>query len=263
MNQYLSSASLKALAKGQLLGKYGTVIGAYLLHFLCAVPFGLAVTLFISTDTIWGTLIYCIALFLFGLLSGYFIAGETYIYLKIACNQTPYVSDLFHFFRGDTLKLFQVQAVLTAIDIICTLPSLLLSSHINQSLLSFDADMAAAGVLPVNASLFLVYIILYLAGTIINFYVHSLLFSQVFYLMLDFPEYTAPELLKRSARLMKGSKGRLLYISLSFVPLIILGAFSFGIAFLWLIPYMEAVNANFYLDLIRKSKNVKMNSEEL
>ncbi len=255
MNQYLSSASLKSLAKGQLLGKYGTVIGAYLLHFLCLIPIGIGITLFTATDTILGILFYCIVLFLFGLLSGYFIAGEAYIYLKIACNQTPFVSDLFHFFRGDTVKLFQIQAVLTIVDILCSLPSLLLSNHINQSLLSFDVSAAAQGALPVNASLFLIYIILYLAGTIINFYVHSLLFSQVFYLMLDFPEYTAPELLKKSARLMKGSIGRLLYISLSFVPLIILGAFSFGIAFLWILPYMEAVYANFYLDLIRKQSN--------
>lgn len=254
MNQYLSSASLKSLAKGQLLGKYGTVIGAYLLHFLCTIPIGMAVTLFTSVSTIWGILIYCAALFLFGLLSGYFIAGESYIYLKIACNQTPFVSDLFHFFRGDTIKLFQIQAFLTAIDILCSLPSLLMSNHISQSLLSFDMNTAAVDALPVNAPLFLVYIILYLAGTIINFYVHSLLFSQVFYLMLDFPEYTAPELLKRSARIMKGNKGRLLYVSLSFVPLILLGALSFGIAFLWLLPYMEAVYANFYLDLIRKQQ---------
>lgn len=252
MNQYLSSASLKALAKGQLLGKYGTVIGAYLLHFLCTIPVGMAVTLFTSTDTNLGIFIYCIALFLFGLLSGYFIAGETYIYLKIACNQTPFVSDLFHFFRGDTIKLFYIQAVLTAVNILCSLPSLLVSSHINRSLLSMDMNAAAAGTLPVNASLFLIYIILYLAGTFINFYVQSLLLSQVFYLMLDFPDNTAPELLKKSIRLMKGSKGRLLYITLSFVPLILLGALSFGIAFLWLLPYMEAVYANFYLDLIKK-----------
>ena len=32
MKEHLSSASLKSLAKGQLLGKYGTVIGACAIH---------------------------------------------------------------------------------------------------------------------------------------------------------------------------------------------------------------------------------------
>ncbi len=254
MNQYLSSASLKSLAKGQLLGKYGTVIGAYLLHFICLIPFAMAISLFINTNSLAGTLIYCFALFIFGVFSGYFIAGESFIYLKIACNQTPFISDLFHFFREDALKIFHIQAVLTAINILCSMPALIVSNFISHSILSFDINTAATETLPVSGSLFLIYIVLYLAGTIINFYVQSLLLSQVFYLTLDFPEYTAPELLKRSIRLMKGSKGRLLYISLSFVPLLLLGMLSFGIAFLWLLPYMEAVYANFYLDLIRKKQ---------
>lgn len=38
MNQYLSSASLKSLAKGQLLGKYGILTGILAMHILCTVP---------------------------------------------------------------------------------------------------------------------------------------------------------------------------------------------------------------------------------
>jgi uncharacterized membrane protein len=70
--------------------------------------------------------------------------------------------------------------------------------------------------------------------------------------MLDFPQYTAPELIRMSIRLMKGHKGRLFYIQLSFFPLWVLSMFSCGIGILWLLPYMEATSANFYLDLIKK-----------
>ena len=95
MNQYLSSASLKTLAKGQLLGKYGTVIAAYLIHLLCIFTVNRAISLLIGTGTIIGILLSAIANFLLSLFSGYFLAGEAFIYLKIACNQRPLVSDLF------------------------------------------------------------------------------------------------------------------------------------------------------------------------
>ena len=101
MDQFLSSASLKAMARGQLLGKYGTVIGAYLLHFLCIVPVTMIASRVIGTDSIGSSLVYCAASFLISLLTGFFLAGEAFIYLKIACGQIPAVSDLCHCFHGD------------------------------------------------------------------------------------------------------------------------------------------------------------------
>ena len=54
-----------------------------------------------------------------------------------------------------------------------------------------------------------------------------------------------------SRQIMKGHKGRLFYISISFLPLYLLGIFSFFIAFLWLLPYTNTVMANFYMDLMK------------
>lgn len=55
---------------------------------------------------------------------------------------------------------------------------------------------------------------------------------------------------------MKGSKGRFFYLTVSFFPLLLLGFLSCGIAFLWLVPYMNATYAEFFLDLIKKSEPV-------
>ena len=85
----------------------------------------------------------------------------------------------------------------------------------------------------------------------------TLLFSQIYYLMFDFPEYSESQLFKMSMQLIKGHKARLFYIELSFLPLMILCVMSCGIGFLWLLPYMEATYANFYLDLIRKQSAVR------
>ena len=252
MNQYLSSVSLKSLAKGQLLGKYGTAIGALLLHMLCFSPLSCAITTAIGTNTLPTIFIYSIALFILQLFNGYFRVGQIYISLKIACNQTPSVKDLFHFFRGDSSKLISIQAVLGGVYVLCNLPLLIVQHYVNRSITHYDINALNEGQLPVNAALFLTYALLYVANLVIVIYVRYLLLSQAFFLMLDFPEYSASQLLKMSIQLMKGSKGRLLYLRLSFIPLLFLGLFSCGIALLWIIPYINTTLANFYLDLIKK-----------
>lgn len=253
MDQFLSSASLKSMARGQLLGKYGTLIGAYLLHFLCVVPVTMVASSVIGTNSIGSILIYCIASFLISLLGGFFLAGESFIYLKVACGQIPAVSDLFHCFQGDQAKVIHIQSILAAASILSSLPSMIVGSFMGRSMVSLmlGTPSADAGA---NASLFLLYAVFYVAGTAVTVFV-GLLLSQAYYLMLDFPEYTAPQLVKMSIRLMKGHKGRLFYIQLSFFPLLMLSMFSCGIGLLWLLPYMDATSANFYLDLIKKSRN--------
>ncbi|MGN1180443.1 MAG: DUF975 family protein, partial [Suilimivivens sp.] len=88
-------------------------------------------------------------------------------------------------------------------------------------------------------------------GSIANV-ILSLMFSQSFYLMLDFPGYSAKDVLVKSNVIMKGNKGRLFYIDLSFIPLFLLGLCTCCIGFLWILPYYQSTRANFYLDLMKK-----------
>ena len=89
--------------------------------------------------------------------------------------------------------------------------------------------------------------------------VTRLLLSQTFFLLQDFPQYSAKELMKMSCQIMKGHKGRLFYIAVSFLPLYLLSAFSFFIAFFWLVPYTNAVMANFYMDLMKNRNQTSAN----
>lgn len=238
MNEYLSSASLKSLAKGQLLGKYGTLIGIYLIHFGCIMFISFSTTSMIDATTLTGNIILYVVTFLINLLTGILLYGESYIFLKIACNQKITVSDLFYGFKTEPDKIIKVQAVIAAVSLICTLYDLLSPSVIQQ---------------PDNAYLFLAYVVLFIIFTTINV-IFSLSVSQCYYLMLDFPQYSPMEVLKKSISLMKGNKGRLFYIELSFIPLLLLGMCSCCVGFLWVLPYLQAVQANFYLDLIKKKK---------
>ena len=52
-----------------------------------------------------------------------------------------------------------------------------------------------------------------------------------------------------SIKMMKGNKWKFFVIELSFIGWAILSALTFGIGFLWLIPYISLTQANFYRDL--------------
>ena len=54
---------------------------------------------------------------------------------------------------------------------------------------------------------------------------------------------------------MVGHKGRLFYIYVSFLPLLLVAMLSCGIGLLWLIPYMNATQTEFFLDLIQNKNN--------
>lgn len=254
MNQYLSSASLKSLAKGQLLGNYGILAGILAIHILCIVP----VTFSLSPLSGVSTLLYCAASYVISILSGFFIAGETFVYLKLACSQRPVLSDLFCCLTQGAqkaVKVLRIQSILAAVSILCTLPSTYIGNSLTKSILSTETSF---DVFPFSPALFLFYTILLVAGSVLDIF-FNLLFSQIYYLMFDFPEYSETQLFKMSMQLIRGNKGRLFYIELSFLPLIILCLMSCGIGFLWLFPYMQATYANFYLDLVRKQGAARRN----
>lgn len=236
MNKHLSSASLKSLAKGQLLGKYSTLVAAYAIHLCCIAFTTFSTALLVDTSTVIGTVIFYAISVLLNLLGGLFLYGEAYIYLKIACNRPVTVNDLFHGFQTVPDKILKVQFVFAMVSLVCSLPELLSPSLMQN---------------PENPYLILIYISLTIIATVVNV-IFSLTYSQCYYLMLDFPDHTHKEVFAQSKRIMKGNRGRLFYIELSFLPLLCLGLCSCCITYLWLFPYIQAVQANFYLDLMKK-----------
>lgn len=252
MNEFSSSAQLKALSKSQPQGNYGSVIGIFALHILCTVSLSFILVPFSRL----GLELYFVLAFLESLFAGFFIAGEALVYLKIACHERPALSDLFYYFRGPYsergTKVIRIQLVLAAVSVLCSMPYTYVQQALAKDMITqLNTDSTAD--LPFNAVLFLVYAILLVAGFAIQIFV-QLLLSQAYYLMLDFPEYSGPQLLRLAPKLIKGHKARLFYIMLSFFPLILLCLFSCGIGFLWIYPYMQTTFANFYLDLVQKRK---------
>ena len=71
-------------------------------------------------------------------------------------------------------------------------------------------------------------------------------YSLSFYVLNDNPEMDASAALERSKELMKGQKGKLFTLYLSFIGWAFLCTLTLGIGYLWLAPYVQTSVANFY-----------------
>jgi uncharacterized membrane protein len=74
-------------------------------------------------------------------------------------------------------------------------------------------------------------------------------YSMAPYIMAEDPDVGVFEAIRRSKEMMMGYKWKYFCLSISFLGWIILGTFTCGIGLLWVIPYMEAANAVFYLEV--------------
>ena len=74
----------------------------------------------------------------------------------------------------------------------------------------------------------------------------AMAYSMVYYVKLDNPELGVLEVLGKSSRMMKGHKMDYFILNLSFIGWEILGAFTLGILYIWLVPYMQVTICKFY-----------------
>lgn len=233
MKKYATSAALKARARESLLGRYLTFSGVFvtlgLLQYIITVPSSL-----MQAMPPWGMILYYAGTFCLELFFAIFQVGIAYLFLSNACGQYVNSGGLFTGFWNSPGKAVQIQLVPSLILLLPNvLPDILLSQFLATA----------------QKRWLLYFVVLSLVFLPLKIYV-QILYSQVFFVMLDFPEMDAWECLRYSRRLMKGNKLRYLYVMLSFIPLTVLGVLSCGIGLFYVYPYQEQTFANFYLDLM-------------
>lgn len=81
----------------------------------------------------------------------------------------------------------------------------------------------------------------------------ALSYSMTPYILLEHPEMSALDAIKCSKEMMRGNKGRLFCLELSFIGWMLLSILTWNIGFLFLNPYKNAANAAFYLDVSGKN----------
>lgn len=267
-NRILSNPSLRDRARGALTGRFGQAVLAFFLAWL--ISFGARFLLSFLLTFAWSCLIitkevisagmslqvlaeimedstrlssYYLPLNLADLVltmgisvyTGVFKVGLSLYTLNLACGRQAVITNIFYGFNNHFRKSLHLSAAYTLTQWIFLLPANLCFILKNQE--------ASATVIMICAAL--------TAGGFVLSCCLLLHISQCFFLMLDFPGYSAGELLRLSVRIMEGHKKRLLMLILGFIPLYLFAALTFGIALLWVVPYTEAAMAFFFLNLIQ------------
>lgn len=247
MKQYKKNYELKNTAKDRLEGKYRGAMLILLLSFIIS-WFARLIIHSVASSTMNSVyvmsnsaetaravgILFDVVLLAANILLGVMNAGIALYFLNIACGQQPFTRDLFYGFKNDSKKALVVSAAVTLCNTVCLGPG----EYLAQNFLN---TRDGKWVLPA------------LAATAVGLCIYipvSLGIAMSFFLMLDFPGKSGKETLQLCWRVMKGNRGRLFLLELSFLPLMLLCILSFGIGFLWLEPYMQMTYAHFFLDLM-------------
>lgn len=238
MIKYQSYSNLKNSAKIKLDGFFGLAITAWLL-LKCMSYVGSSLTnmLVPGNDTTSFILFYLLSLII-SVFVGAFNVGLAFFYLSLACGKPCHSLVIIKAFKDQPEKAIKVSLVHTLINFVCLTPSshlllVLMQEKTMTNLMNCLIAFAIGYVIYIPASLFL---------------------SQTWYLMVDFPDYTAKEVLLTGCKLMKKHFFRLLFLKISFLPVMLLGILSFGVGLIWIIPYKQMTYTCFYLDIMNPEK---------
>lgn len=230
-----TSAEIKRLARENLTHRYGIPMAAMvvteLITMVLLLPFSWNIT---PQSSVRELTIYYVASFVISLLGVVLSVGRIVIALRMARKQEYRFGDMFYGFLHHSDRYILATLLLTAICLIPAVPVVAVSA------LAMVYDGIAA-------KLVLAVVILLFAIAEI---VLTMQYALVFYLLIDHPKMKLVEAFRVSRERMRGNKGRLFYICLSFLGWGVLAALSFGIGYLWIGPYMIQTQVGFYLDVV-------------
>lgn len=247
----ITSKELKKRAKQKLQGNYGVcvgvqlIVGAIMTIIFMMVFFAILIGGILGTDRIPGAggvmteyiiiiTVVGIATVLMLVLVSLFTPGMLKIYLNISDNERAKMADLLYGFKNKPHKFIGLSFIIFLLVIVWSIP--------------YYVVLAVATItdfIPVMVVLLIITYLLLLVGVMIT----SLYVSQAMFIFVEEPDKGVFQCIRESAELMKGNKGSLFYINLSFMGLLILGYFSLGIAYLWITPYMYATLTEYYKEL--------------
>ncbi len=263
----ISIARLKSAAKAKLANQYGVTLGTYMIMMaiLSGVLFFLMIalswtlvpkmlegmdlsilnattisqeefldfemSLIEKTDTIEYDLLFRLGSVVIGALIATLSTGFSYVCLKLGRSAKVSVSDLFFVYKNNPDKVIMLYGLTFVIQFIAGLPAYAMYYAVKNR--------------PDDVTLNLLYTLLNIGCFVIS-YLISLMVSQVYFLYLDDPQAKVMDILHASMNMMKGNLGRLLYLEISFIGWLFLVGLSFGIASIWIMPYMGTAMAEFY-----------------
>lgn len=122
-------------------------------------------------------------------------------------------------------------------------------NELGQIFCGFDRYGSSLGGYLLRALYIILWNLIPIVGQVIGGCIKPFAYSQMYFVMLDF-ELGANDAITRSKELMRGFKWKLFKLRLSFIGWYLLCVVSLGIGYIFLRPYFDAAEAEFYAELL-------------
>ena len=238
MFAFKDNSFLKADARESLLGNLTIPVMSIFLYTLTTVMLTDLISNFGFSSVFLSVIASALVFLVVNTCSGMLRIGLSCIFLRLQFGSKAAMGDLLYAFRNNSNTAVIISAFLSVLELLCMLPAILSAVFIPEQ--------------GVPGYPFL-YMILVAAGSLGAIAIR-IRYAICTYLFLDFPDFTAGELIRGGTKLMRGHLRRLYFLYLSFLPLYLLSLLSFGIAGLWVSSYTHAAEAAFYKDLMANTK---------
>ena len=219
MRENVDIRKIKAKAPKSLDGKYIDPVIATLIYTLL-ITMCIATACYIKDAAM--------TIFLGLIITSLFYMGLLQVMIKIARNKKTAFNELFQ--RTDTFfRCAAITIVFLAINTIC---ALLEFTAVNSLyvFITYQVDLNIA----LSSFMIVFWIILILC------------LSQSYFILYDNEDMPLGDIFKVSMDMMEGHKADYIMLCLSFIGWVILGIFTLGVLYLWLIPYIKVSMVNFY-----------------
>lgn len=225
---------LKRIARGNLQGNYLELIRAFvfcnLIVSLIEMPFS-----WMTNEVQFSTqnIIYYVAFLLITIASVVLTVGQYCLHLRIARTGKLHLSELFYPLLHDANRLILAEIILFAIRLIGLAPA------VGAAFILYSYE---------EMNMYLLALGLAILGCLLTALV-EVTFGMTYFALIDGEELSVREAIKTALQLMKGHKGRFLYMYLSFGGMYLLAALTLGLGLLWVQPYVMQTITLFYLDI--------------
>lgn len=162
------------------------------------------------------------------------VPGLIRMHMNICNGQKANVGDLFWAFRNRPVKFAGIGVLILLAMMVLMIPLWIL---------------IAAAVVSGDTKFLAVFMVIYMAVLMVVMAWWYLNFAMFYYILVEDPEKGIIEALKESHQLMKGNRCRYLVMGLSWLGWEIFALASFGIGYLWILPYIYCTSVYFYQDL--------------
>ena len=240
MHDSIDTSKVKAKARKSLSGKYATPVVAVLFYLILQIMC-FATAILIKEPPM--------AMFLSLIITSLFYMGLLQIMIKIARNKKTSFNELFQ--RTDAFfRCAAITIVFLAINVIF---ALLEYTAVNSLFvfITYQTDLNIA------LSSFMIVVGLVLSVAIAVFWITLVLcLSQSYLILYDHEDMPLGDIFRLSMDMMDGHKIDYILLCLTFIGWFILGVFTLGIIWFWIIPYMNVSMVNFY-DKIKKDVKIE------